>query len=265
MAENSRVRNVYSLDGEKKSEVELPEVFDIPFRPDLIKRDFLASFTKKIQPNGVDPDAGTRTTAESIGSGSGRARVRRKRTGDRNAAFVPFAVGGRTAHPPKAEENPVENINKKERELARKSAISSTQYEKYVEERGHQFDNSLELPIILSDEIQKVNKTAEVREIFKSLGNPKSLGIWEDVLRAKEKQKKTRSGKGKSRGRKYKGAKSVLIVVEEDEGIVYGARNLPGVEIIEVKNLGTIHLSPGAKAGRLTIWSESAIKALEEM
>ncbi len=259
MGENSRFRNVYSLDGEEESEIELPEVFEAPFRPDLIKRDFIASFTKAVQPKGRDPTAGTKTTAESIGKGSGRARVRRKRTGDRNAAFVPFAVGGRVAHPPKAEENVSENINRKERKLARKSAISASKVSKYVENKGHKFDNSLELPIIVSDEIQKVNKTAEVREIFKT------LGIWEDVQRAKEKTKKIRSGKGKSRGRKHKGAKSVLIIVEEDEGIVYGARNLPGVEIVKVENLGTIHLAPGAKPGRLTVWSESAIKALEEM
>ncbi len=48
MGENSRFRNVYSLDGEEESEIELPEVFEAPFRPDLIKRKNLDSEEREL-------------------------------------------------------------------------------------------------------------------------------------------------------------------------------------------------------------------------
>ncbi|RLF13504.1 MAG: 50S ribosomal protein L4, partial [Thermoprotei archaeon] len=87
---------VYDLEGKVTGEVELPPVFDTPVRPDLIQRSFLASLTAKIQPQGRDPMAGKRTTAESWGVGYGIARVPRVKGGVR-AALAPMTVGGRRA------------------------------------------------------------------------------------------------------------------------------------------------------------------------
>jgi len=87
-------------------------------------------------------------------------------------------------------------------------------------------------------------------------------GVMDDVLRAKA--KKIRAGKGKLRGRKYKKPKSVLIVTSEDKGITKAARNLPGVDIVLCNQLNTELLAPGTHAGRLTIYTESAITKLEE-
>ena len=43
---------------------------------------------------------------------------------------------------------------------------------------------------------------------------------------------------------------------------VYKAgRNLPGVEVVQVQSLNAEHL---AQAGRLTIWTESAVNARQE-
>ena len=104
---------VYNLDGSKKGEIELPSIFETEYRPDLIRRAVISALTARLQPKGSDPLAGKRTTAESIGKGHGRARVRRTAQGW--AAFVPQAVGGRRCHPPKVEKILWEKINKKER------------------------------------------------------------------------------------------------------------------------------------------------------
>jgi large subunit ribosomal protein L4e len=66
------------------------------------------------------------------------------------------------------------------------------------------------------------------------------------------------------RGRRYVGKKSVLIVVAQDRGIVRSARSLPGVDVVLAKDLNVEHLAPGCHAGRLVVWTKSAIKALGE-
>lgn len=202
--------------------------------------------------------AGKRRVTENIGKGHGMARVERLKTPPRYAAFVPFARGGRRAHPPKVEKIIWEGINKKERRLAIMSAIAATANYDIVKSRGHIVDNVPQLPLIVVDDLQKVSKTRETREIFKK------LGIWEDIERAKEKSG-VRAGKGKMRGRRYKKAKGPLIVVGKNEGIVFGARNHPGVDVVVVDNLGVEHLAPGTHPGRLTVWTVSAIERLREI
>ena len=41
------------------------------------------------------------------------------------------------------------------------------------------------------------------------------------------------------------------------------ARNLPGVDVVTSKDLCAEDLAPGGDLGRLTIWTKSAIEALE--
>ncbi|AFK23275.1 50S ribosomal protein L4 [Pyrococcus sp. ST04] len=249
---------VFDLNGQPVDEIELPKVFFTPFRPDLIRRAVIASWTHRIQPQGRDPMAGKRRVTENIGKGHGMARVERLKTPPRYAAFVPFARGGRRTHPPKVEKIIWEDINKKERRLAIMSAIAATANYDIVKARGHVVDNVPQLPLIVVDDLQKVQKTRETREIFKK------LGIWDDIERAKEKTG-VRAGKGKMRGRRYKKAKGPLIVVGKNEGIVLGARNHPGVDVVIVDNLGVEHLAPGTHPGRLTVWTVSAIERLREI
>jgi large subunit ribosomal protein L4e len=54
-----------------------------------------------------------------------------------------------------------------------------------------------------------------------------------------------------------------LLVVLKDEGIGKAARNLTGVDIVEVSNLNVEDLAPGTHAGRLTVWTKSALEFVE--
>ena len=253
---------VYSLEGETVDEIELPTIFTEEFRPDLIKRAVISSQTARIQPWGTDPMAGKRTTAKSFGAGRGAAMVPRVK-GSRHpagskGAFVPQAVGGRRAHPPRAARIIHEKINKKEKRLAIRSAVAATANQELVEARGHQIENIPQIPLVVDDELCKVKKTSEAREILKN------LGVFEDVVRAKS-GRKIRAGRGKTRGRKYKTPKGPLLVVGEDKGISLGARNHPGVDIVVVDNLNAELLAPGTHPGRLTIYTKSAIEKLGEL
>ena len=246
--------NVYTMEGEIKEEIELPDIFNEEFRPDLIKRAVISSQTARVQPWGPNPMAGKRTSAESWGSGRGAAMVPRVKNGSK-AAFIPQAIGGRRAHPPRPQKVYHEKINIKERRFAIRSAVAATKDLNIVGERGHLIENVPQLPLIVDDDLESLKKTKETREIFKK------LGIFEDISRAK-KNTKIRAGKGKLRGRKYKKAKGPLIVVGDDKGISLGARNHAGVDVVNVENLNAELLAPGTHPGRLTVFTKSAIEKL---
>ncbi len=259
---------VYTVKGEKAGEIDLPSVFSEPVREDLIRRAVIAAQSHRLQPKGTKPKAGRGYTAEYVGVrripfhhrtiNVGRARLPRTKNFryliQGWVANVPQAVGGPRAHPPKVEKNLREEINKKERRKAIRSAIAATADENLVRLRGHVFSTS-PLPIVVEDDVEALKSVRDVKEMLRA------LGVWEDVERAKEKTRR-RAGKGERRGRAYKTPKSVLIVVKENRGIYRAARNLPGVDVVEVRNLNAELLAPGGHPGRLTIWSKSAIEAL---
>ncbi|RLE64821.1 MAG: 50S ribosomal protein L4 [Thermoprotei archaeon] len=247
---------VVNLEGETVKEIELPDVFKTPVRPDLIRRAFLAIRTSKLQPQGRDPMAGKRTTAESWGVGYGIARVPRIK-GSRRAAFAPMTVGGRKAHPPTTEKKIKERINKKEKRLALKSAIAATAYRFFVKKRGHLIDEVECFPLVVTDDLEKIGKTSEVKEFLIK------VGAWADVLRAKS-GIRIRAGKGKMRGRRYKKPKSLLIVIGNRGPVLKAARNLPGVDVVPVDKLNVELLAPGGEPGRFTLWTVSALEYLRE-
>ncbi len=251
---------LYSVKGKRKKKVELPGVFATEYRPDLIKRAVIALQSHRLQAYGSDVLAGKRTSAESWGPGHGVARVPRMKgsryPGAGRAAFVPMAVGGRRAHPPKVEKRIYEKINRKERLKAIASAIAATACRELVLARGHRLPEKLELPVVVENAFEELSR---VKDVEQALG---ALGLLDDVERAAK--RKIRAGVGKRRGRRYKNRKSLLVVVGEDKGISRGARNLPGVDVVLARDLSVEHLAPGTHAGRLTLYTENALKVLEE-
>lgn len=242
------------LDGNEAGEIDLPEVFETTYRPDLIKRAVLAAQANRTQDYGSDPFAGKRTSAESLGTGRGMARVPRSNGQGRR---VPQAVGGRKAHPPKAEKDRTQKVNKKERRLAVRSAIAATADAELVAERGHRFDEDVELPLVVSDEFEELLKTKEVVAFLEA------IGLHADVERADE-GRKVRAGRGKTRGRKYKEPSSILFVTSSEAGPSKAARNLAGVDVATAREVGAEDLAPGTHPGRLTVWTESAIEEVAD-
>lgn len=258
---------VVSTKGEEKKEIGLPEIFEKPYRPDLAKKAVLAHQSKRRQNHGADKRTGLKSSAHYEGSrhvapnsqqmNREMSRMSREHgdTGRRFRALkAPHAVGGRKAHPPKSDKKHKKSINKKERRKAIRCAIAATANPEAVEERNHKFGGNL--PIVVEDELQKVNKTRRLEEFLRE------VGLEEDIERVKS--RKVRAGKGKMRGRKYRGKKSVLLVIDEDEGIGEAGSNLPGVDVAKVGNLNVELLSPGAHGARLTIYTESALEKIQE-
>jgi large subunit ribosomal protein L4e len=260
--------NIFDIQGNVKGEIELPKVFNTDFRPDLIKRAVLAIQSHKRQPYGSNKLAGKRTSAHYHGVRKGpshmmnieRARMSRIHGGPPNlqltARFVPQAVKGRRAHPPKVEKIWWRKINDKERFLAIKSAIAATALKEVVLRRGH-IVNNINLPIVVDDSLQESKKTKSIKEFLEKIGLKKEM--------ERAKKKKVRAGKGKARGRKYKRKKSVLFVIFEDKGLLKAAKNIPGIDVCLVNNLNAELLAPGIQPGRLTVYTESSIKRIGEI
>jgi large subunit ribosomal protein L4e len=253
-----RTAKIFDLTGKPVGKAELPPIFRTALRPDVIKRAVLAIQSSRFQPQGRNPMAGKRTTAESRGVGLGIARIPRIKGARGRAALAPGTVGGRVAHPPVSEKKIVKRIPRKEKRLALFSAIAATASKKTVASRGHSIEDVPQIPLIVVDKLEKLGKTKEVEEALIQ------LGVLSDIYRVRE-SRKIRAGKGKLRGRKVKQAVGPLMVVAENKGIVKAARNIPGVDVVTVNNLNAEILAPGTHPGRLTVWTTGAIEKLKEL
>jgi large subunit ribosomal protein L4e len=257
---------VLSINNEEIGKKDLPIQFDEPVNLNLIQRAVLAEQSRKRQSYGAFPRAGKRSSAKVSRQrrayrgayGIGISRVPRKvlsRRGMRffwQGAFAPGTVGGRRAHPPKAEKVWIKKINRKEENKAVRSAIAATMSKELVIARGHIAPKNY--PFVVESRIEELKKTRESRKVLESLGLKEEL--------ARTAKKKVRAGRGKLRGRKHRLKSGPLLVVSKNCALEVAARNIAGVKIVEVANLNAELLAPGAKPARLTLFTDAALDRL---
>jgi large subunit ribosomal protein L4e len=259
---------VFTLTKVDKGSRDVPLQFHEQVRPDIIKRAFEVIRSNQRQPYGADPMAGkkhstaiSRRRRKYRGSyGHGISRVPRKiltRRGTRFfwvGAMAPGTVGGRRAHPPKADKIWAKKINTKERRKAIRSAMAATLAKGLVQKRGHSVP--AEYPFIIEQKIETLQKTKDVRAALEK------LGLKEDLTRSLART--LRGGIAKLRGRKYRVPKGPLLVVANDCALLKSASNIPGVDVVKVSNLNVELLAPGAEYGRLTLFTEGAMERLDK-
>ena len=257
-----------SQEGAQVGKTKMPAQFEEHIRPDLIKRAVEAIESHNRQPYSPDPRAGKKASAQLSKRrrryrgmyGHGIARTPRKimsRQGTRFnwvGAFSPNTVGGYRAHPPNAKTIWSQKINNKERKLAIRSALSATMQKTIVQTRGHAAPAAY--PFIVSKEFESIEKTKTFVAVLEK------LGLEQEMERASKKT--SRAGKGRLRGRRYKKAKGPLIVVSGDCKLLKSAKNIPGIDAVEIKNINAKLLAPGGEPGRLTLFTQQAIEKLEK-
>ncbi|MFH1506425.1 MAG: 50S ribosomal protein L4 [archaeon] len=258
---------ILSMEGTGTREAQLPTQFEEAVRPDLIQKAVLCLQSRRRQPYGSDPGAGKKASAKLSKRrrkyrgtyGIGQSRTPRQVMSHRGSrfnyrgAFAPQTVGGRRAHPPKAEKIWEQKINEKENRKAIRSAMKASVIKELVKARGHLVPDKY--PFIIEDKVQDIAKTKHLKEALVKLGFDKEL--------ARAEKKTIRAGKGKMRGRKYVRKKSLLFVVAQDCALKQAAKSVPGIEVVEVNALNAELLAPGCHVGRATLYTESAIKRLE--
>ena len=249
---------ILSLNGEAKGKVALPKAFEEEVRPELILRAVLAENTRKLQPQGHYLLAGMQTTATYFGAmnsyRSGRhmglaIRPREKLGGGAlgKVRVVPSAKSGKRAHPHLIEKRLIEQINKKEYQRALASAVSAT-----GKPSKH---TKLKMPIVITNDIESIKKTKEIVKVINAIK-------LSDQLEEGKKSKLRKGLRRTSSRRRYK--KSFLLVLGKESSAIKAARNIAGVDACEVSKLTANLLAPGGVSGRITVWSENAIKNLEE-
>ncbi|OQX22310.1 MAG: 50S ribosomal protein L4 [Candidatus Altiarchaeales archaeon A3] len=148
--------NVYGLNGEVIESVKLAEIFNTILRHDLIQRAVVSELSKTFQPQGRDPLAGLRTSADyfanrqrtfrvTVGKAiSRKPREKLAKGGLGRVRRVPESVGGRAAHPPEVNKVLVKKMNKREYNFALSSAIANSKY------------------TVISDDVENLKKTKEI-------------------------------------------------------------------------------------------------------
>ena len=263
----------YSIEAEDGKNVTLPSAFESAYRPDLIRRAVHSSRANRRQSYGHRehggkraPQPGMKHSVEWWGKGRGVSRIMRK-TGARTGAQNPHTRGGRRAHGPMVQKEWSQKLNTKEANAARDSAIAASADAEMVSARGHRFSDNVRFPIVIGGysedgEDFDVESLPLEKATKKFIAMMESIGVGDDLVRANN-GRNIRAGKGKMRGRRRRTPRSILLVVAQRDALAKAARNVPGVDVAIAKDLCAEDLAPGGDAGRLTVWTKSAIEALE--
>ena len=166
--------------------------------------------------------------------------------------------GGRMFAPTKTWRKWHVKVNQNQRRFATVSALAASALPALVLARGHRIEEVEEIPLVVSSAVEKFRKTKEAVALLKTL---KAYG---DVTKVSN-SRKLRAGKGKLRNRRHRQRRGPLVVYNEDLGIVKAFRNLPGVELVNVRRLNVLQLAPGGHLGRFVIWTEGAFGLLDEV
>ncbi|MGI0078767.1 MAG: 50S ribosomal protein L4 [Nitrososphaerales archaeon] len=255
MNSDSQVR-VLDLEGKEIEDVKVPRVFRLLVRQDLILRAFISLDSHRRAVQGRDPLAGERTTAETSNPPTGRGISRIPRVKGEQysksgmAGGVASIVHGRLPFPPRSEKVIRKEINKKERRLALAHAIAATADQNIVSKRGHHFKS--DLPIVISDEVEKLAKVRDLKKLFVALGAEKEF----ERVNERTKKERTRYARVK------RSATGPLFVVSDSRHLKGILKSVSGFSVVKGSELSVLDLAPGSAAGRLTIWSKSALTSL---
>jgi len=256
------VVSVYAKNGsEVVDSLPMPAVFTAPIRDDIVQFVHANMNKNRRQAHGVFYKAGMQHSAESWGTGRAVARIPRiggsgtSRSGQ--GAFGNQCRKGRMFAPLKTYRRWHRKINLNQKRHAVASAVAASAVTPLVLARGHRVLNAPELPLVVDSLNVDTTKTL--------LQTLKSLGAGEDLKRSRD-SKKVRAGQGKLRNSRYVLRRGPLIVYgEENENVKRTARNLPGVDFVNVHRLNLLQLAPGGHLGRFVIWTRDAFKALNSI
>ena len=268
--------SILNTEGKETKQIDLPSCFNDEVRYDLIKRAYEVENRAMRQAYGNYIWAGMQHVAQGsishrrrkykTGYGYTMARTPRKVMSRHHGRFnwrgaeVAGTVGGRESHPPITDKNWIRKINKKERARAVRAALAATAnmnelLKKYslLNEEKEKIKN-MHLPIIIESSIENIKKTKELKEILE-----KVLGL---LAKVAFRQRKTRAGKGKTRGRYHKVPRGMLLISEKKIDAAKGLEG-QGFDNILAGSLSIEQLAPSGIPGRLVVYTENAINTIK--
>ncbi|MCL4129251.1 UNVERIFIED_CONTAM: hypothetical protein GTU68_024287, partial [Idotea baltica] len=245
------------------AKIVLPPVFSTGIRTDIVNFVHTNISKNRRQGHAVNYDAGMKHSAESWGTGRAVARIPRvggsgtSRSGQ--AAFGNMCRKGRMFAPIRIWRKWHRRSNIKQRRFAIATALAASAILPLVQARGHRVDQVPELPLVVDNSTESIERTREAVTFLKN------IGAFSDVKKVAD-TVKVRAGKGKLRNRRFRTRRGPLVVYSgKNVPLVRALRNVPGVETIHVSRLNLLQLAPGGHVGRFIIWTEGAFNELTKI
>lgn len=240
----------------------LPAVFKAPIRPDVVQFVHKNMNKNHRQAYSVSEKAGHQTSAESWGTGRAVARIPRVSGGGTHrsgqAAFGNMCRGGRMFAPTKIWRKWHVKTNQNQKRFATASALAASALPSLVLARGHRIEQIEEVPLVVGNGVESLTKTKAAVALLEA------VNAYADVVKVSN-SRKLRAGVGKMRNRRHRQRRGPLVVYAEDNGIVKAFRNIPGVELANVRTLNLLQLAPGGHMGRFIIWTQGAFALLDQI
>lgn len=240
--------------------VVLPAVFSTGIRTDIVNFVHTNISKNRRQGQAVKYDAGMRHSAESWGTGRAVARIPRvggsgtSRSGQ--AAFGNMCRKGRMFAPLRIWRRWHRRSNIKQKRFAIATALAATAILPLVQARGHRVDQCPELPLVVDNNVEAIERTKEAVKFLQH------IGAFADVKKVND-TVKLRAGHGKYRNRRYRTRRGPLVIYSgKNVPLIRALRNIPGVETVHVSRLNLLQLAPGGHVGRFCIWTHDAFNAL---
>jgi len=254
--------SVAASDEKSSSQIVQPSVFLAPVRPDIVHFVHTQMAKNKRQAYAVAFKAGMDHSAESWGTGRAVARIPRVSGGGTSragqGAFGNMCRKGRMFAPTKTWRKWHRKINTNQKRFAVASALAASAIPALVMARGHRIANVPEVPLVVDNSVESVQKTRQAVSILQA------IGAYADVEKA-EASHQLRSGVGKMRNRRYIQRRGPLVIYSADNGVTRAFRNLPGVELANVERLNLLQLAPGGHLGRFCIWTQAAFEKMNAL
>ncbi len=239
-------------------------------RDDIFKKAVLAENSLFYGQSGASPLAGRRQVInvskrrKKLRStyGKGGSRTPKKTMWSRGVqfrfvgAFASNTVGGRRAHPPKAEKQTLKVMNNKEWIKAMISGFSASFEKALVENNGQKVPQNY--PFVLDKSVEDISRTKDAKEFLESIGFKEEL---ERISTTK-----VRAGKGTMRGRRTRTKRGPLLVVSSLETPLFkSARNIKGLDVITADLLMASDFGMSEKPGRTVLFTKESLQQFQEV
>ena len=258
------------IDKEAKKVADFDFDFTTVIRDDIFKKAYLAENSLFFQSYGSDPKAGKkqvinlskRRKAFRTTYGRGGSRTPKKVMWARGTqhryvgAWASQTVGGRRAHPPKAEKKTIKSMNNKEWIKALLTGVVASFDKDMVVANGQKVPT--QYPIVLDSSVESLQKTADFKTFLEK------AGFSAEVERLDV--KKVRAGRGTMRNRRYKVKRGPLVVVSNLENPLFkAARNVQGFDVITPDLLMVQDFGMSEKPGRAVLFTKAALEEFSEV
>lgn len=245
------------------AKIVLPAVFSTGIRTDIVNFVHTNISKNRRQGHAVNYSAGMKHSAESWGTGRAVSRIPRvggsgtSRSGQ--GAFGNMCRKGRMFAPIRIWRRWHRRSNLKQRKFALATSVAASAILPLVQARGHRLDQVPELPLVIDNSVETIERTKEAVKFLKD------VGVFDDVKKVAN-SIRVRAGLGKLRNRRYRTRRGPLVVYSGNNvPLVRALRNIPGVETVHVSRLNLLQLAPGGHVGRLVIWTEGAFRQLNNV